>query len=98
MNFQFIVTAHGFDKAGKIEATLKEMGIPFIVKQMSGPSGTVRGTKAKVDKILVAAIVLSHQSHPTWTHKQISDQHKVSHATVGRILNGTHVLQAQGEK
>ena len=91
MNFIFAITAHGFEKAAKVEAMLKEIGVPFNCKQQVGPTNT-RSRRKVLSKSEVLAVIATCDIHPEWTDRVIGEQAGVSENTVNRIRRGLHPL------
>ena len=92
MNFIFTITAHGFDKAAKLELELKKLDIPYEVKQSQGPHR--KRTRKVLSKTEVMAVAIAIQKHPDRPTRDIAKETGVSHATINRIRNGTHPLLA----
>ena len=91
--------AHGFEKAGKIEKALKDLGVPYdaqVTAEPCNPKAKKKGTKMRITKIEVAAIIAASQSHPAWDKYAIAKSIGCSRATVERVLSNTHVLQKKG--
>jgi hypothetical protein len=94
MNFTFTIMAHGFDKAAKLEASLKELGIPYDVSMAKPVNGKrTRKPRAVIDKLKLGVILSAIDKHPTWNATHISKDCGVGRSTVERIMAGKHVLQ-----
>lgn len=51
------------------------------------------GRRKRINKIELAAVVLSIKQNPDWGNSDIAKSTGVSTATVGRIRDGSHTLQ-----
>lgn len=97
MNFLFTITAHGFEKAGKLESSLKELSIPFEVQTLRPVNGKkTNSKKMHITKIEIAAIISRTSSNPTWNNDAVAKSIGCSRATVERVMSNRHVLQIQG--
>jgi len=91
MNFLFTITAHGFEKAAKVEKMLKDLDIPFECKHQSGPTKTKR-TRKVLGKAEVMAVITTIDMHPEWNDETVAQQSGVGRNTVNRIRRGIHPL------
>ena len=99
MNIEFKITAHGFEKAAKVEKMLKELGIAYEEKVCPGVKGG-RNQKPRVmlTKQLIAAVLHAVNKHPDWTEKEIERETGVGRNTVNKIKRGVHPLQQDVEE
>ncbi len=98
MNIQFTINVGTFKKAAGIEESLNAQGIKYTTRVDDKPSlgAGKRAARVVIGKSELAAVLQCIASHVKWTHKEISKSTGVSRATVGRIANGSHVLQSNG--
>lgn len=96
MKIIFTVEVHTFEKAAKIEATLKSEDIKFQIKMDSNstrrsPSKPMRRTA--ITKSELAVIAKKIGDSPNAPDSVIAKWCNVSAATVGRVRSGKHALQ-----
>lgn len=95
MNITFTINVHDFDKASKIEATLKTEDIPYCVKVDDKPSTEVSKAqrKKRISKAELLAATNCISKNPEWNDKELAKACNISRATIGRIRQGIHTLQ-----
>ena len=93
MNFEFHIVAHGFEKAAKLEAELKRLGIAHEVKQAKSVANPA--PRKRLDKAAVAAVALAISSNPDYDDKRVAIHTGVSRNTVNKIRRGIHPLSKQ---
>lgn len=94
MNFEFHIIAHGFEKAGKLEAELKRLGIAHEVKQAKSVA-TPKLKRPRLDKAEVMAVLVTINTHPDWDDLTVGKQAGIGRNTVNRIRRGIHPLSKQ---
>ena len=92
MNFLFTITAHGFEKAAKVEKMLKDLDIPFDCKHQVGPTRAGKRRAPRLDKADVLAIIATIDMHPDWDDKTVAKQSGTGRNTVNKIRRGIHPL------
>ena len=92
MNFEFAIFTHGFEKAAKLEAELKKLGIAFEVKQAK-PVSNAPKKRRRLSKTEVMAVSVTCADHPDWDDKAVANHSGVGRNTVNRIRRGIHPQQ-----
>lgn len=96
MNIQFLIMAHGFEKAAAIEKALKEIGVPYESSVAKSVANKTPRTRVIVTKEMLMVVEQNLSRHEDWSDLAIAKESGVSSATVGRIRKGTHALQQNG--
>ncbi len=99
MNFDFMIRAHGFEKAAAVEAALKKIGVAYEVMQ-SKPvaNGNVGVKRKRLDKAAVMTIAHTISKHPDWTLTQLAKHCNCGETTISKIRDGVHPLQKEEKK
>lgn len=100
MNIIFTIKTNTFSAAAAIEKVLTTEGLKYTARVDDKPSlgsGRRGHKRVVIGKAELAAVLQCIASHHSWTQREIAKSTGVSLATVGRIANGTHVLQSNGE-